>query len=98
MKRQHAILLTVTALVGLIFLCLLWERLLAPLRPENLANFKNLDTKFTSPPYDRGNKYSVPYQWGTVGILVRPAAGKPVPEVSSPSNAANARFSGAIAS
>ena len=54
--------------------------LLAPLRPANLPNLKNLDPKFANPPYDRGNKFSVAYQWGTVGILVRPAAGKPVPE------------------
>lgn len=54
--------------------------LLAPLRPANLPNLKNLDAKFANPPYDRGNQYSVAYQWGTVGLLVRPAAGKPVPE------------------
>lgn len=54
--------------------------LLAPLRPANLPNLKNLDAKFANPPYDRRNKYSVAYQWGTVGILVRPAAGKAVPE------------------
>ncbi|PAW76065.1 MAG: polyamine ABC transporter substrate-binding protein [Pedosphaera sp. Tous-C6FEB] len=54
--------------------------LLAPLRSANLPNLKNLDPKFASPPYDRGNKFSVAYQWGTVGLLVRPMAGKPVPE------------------
>lgn len=54
--------------------------LLAPMRPANLPNLKNLDAKFVNPAYDRGNKFSVAYQWGTVGILVRPAAGKPIPE------------------
>ena len=54
--------------------------LLAPLRPANLPNLRNLDPKFASPPYDRGNKFSVAYQWGTVGILLRPATGKAVPE------------------
>jgi spermidine/putrescine transport system substrate-binding protein len=54
--------------------------LLAPLRPANLPNLKNLDPQFASPPYDRGNRFSVAYQWGTVGILVRPVAGKPVAE------------------
>ncbi len=54
--------------------------LLAPMRPANLPNLKNLDAKFANPPYDRGNKFSVAYQWGTVGILVRPVAGKPVTE------------------
>ncbi len=55
-------------------------QLLAPLRSANLPNLKNLDARFASPPYDRGNKFSVAYQWGTVGILVRPTAGKPVAE------------------
>lgn len=54
--------------------------LLAPLRPANLPNLKNLDAKFANPPYDRGNRFSVAYQWGTVGILVRPAAGRAVAE------------------
>lgn len=54
--------------------------LLAPMRPANLPNLKNLEAKFASPPYDRGNRFSVAYQWGTVGILLRPAAGRPVAE------------------
>lgn len=55
-------------------------QLLAPLRHANLPNLRNLDAKFANPPYDRGNKFSVPYQWGTVGILLRPVAGKTYPE------------------
>lgn len=51
-------------------------QLLAPLRLANLPNLKNLDAKFANPPYDRGNKFSVAYQWGTVGILLRPQPGK----------------------
>lgn len=54
--------------------------LLAPLRHTNLPNLKNLDLQFANPPYDRGNQFSVAYQWGTVGILVRPPAGKPLPD------------------
>lgn len=54
--------------------------LLASLRRENIPNLKNLDDKFASPPYDRGNKYTVAYQWGTVGVLARPAKGMPVPQ------------------
>lgn len=48
--------------------------LLAPLRPENVPNLKNLDPKFASPPFDVGNKYSAAYQWGTVGIYIRKGA------------------------
>jgi spermidine/putrescine transport system substrate-binding protein len=42
--------------------------LLAELNYDNIPNFKNIDDTFKDPPYDPGNKYSVPYQWGTTGI------------------------------
>ncbi|MDB6023295.1 MAG: polyamine transporter substrate-binding protein [Pedosphaera sp.] len=51
--------------------------LLAPLRHENIPNLTNLDEKFTSPPYDRGNRFTVAYQWGTVGLFVRQPKGEP---------------------
>lgn len=50
--------------------------LLAPLRPEKLPNLKNLDERFRNPPYDPGNRYTVSYQWGTLGIYLRPDQGK----------------------
>ncbi|MGQ9600037.1 MAG: ABC transporter substrate-binding protein [Anaerolineae bacterium] len=43
-------------------------KLLAELNYDNIPNFKNIGDKFRDPPYDPGNKYSVPYQWGTTGI------------------------------
>jgi spermidine/putrescine transport system substrate-binding protein len=50
---------------------------LAPLRHENIPNLKNLDEKFLDPPFDAGNRYTVPYQWGTVGVYARkPKGGK----------------------
>jgi spermidine/putrescine transport system substrate-binding protein len=49
--------------------------LLAPLRHENIPNLTNLDDKFSSPPFDRGNQYTAAYQWGTVGLYVRQGAG-----------------------
>jgi spermidine/putrescine transport system substrate-binding protein len=52
--------------------------LLAPLRKENVPNAKNVKAKFLNPPYDVGNKYSLPYQWGTVGIYIRLAEGEKV--------------------
>lgn len=42
--------------------------LLSPLNYDNIPNFKNIGATFQDPPYDPGNKYSVPYQWGTSGI------------------------------
>lgn len=60
----------VTALIKL--------KLLAPLRPANLPNLKNLDPTFANPPFDRGNRYTVAYQWGTVGVFARRTGG-PIP-------------------
>jgi spermidine/putrescine transport system substrate-binding protein len=45
--------------------------LLAPLRREKIPNFKNLDRTFVNPPFDPGNRFTVPYQWGTVGVYYR---------------------------
>ncbi|HUK81476.1 MAG TPA: spermidine/putrescine ABC transporter substrate-binding protein [Verrucomicrobiae bacterium] len=54
--------------------------LLAPLRKENIPNMKNLDPKFANREYDPGNKYTAPYQWGTVGLFVRKKAGETIDE------------------
>ena len=50
------------------------ERLIAndmleELDAESMPNFKNLLTNLQFPSYDPENKYSVPYMWGTLGIL-----------------------------
>lgn len=50
---------------------LIQQNLLAPLRPENIPNLKNLSPSFQSPSYDPGNKFTAAYQWGTVGIYMR---------------------------
>jgi spermidine/putrescine transport system substrate-binding protein len=50
--------------------------LLAPLRPEKLPNLQNLDERFKNPPFDPGNRYTVSYQWGTMGIYLRTGPGK----------------------
>jgi spermidine/putrescine transport system substrate-binding protein len=47
------------------------QDLLAPLRKESIPNLKNLDPKFRNPPFDPENKFTVAYQWGTVGIYIR---------------------------
>ena len=54
--------------------------LLAPLRHENIPNIKNIDPKFGNREYDPGNKYTAPYQWGTVGIYVRKKPGEKIDE------------------
>lgn len=46
------------------------EDMLAELNFENIPNFeKNIMDRFKNPDYDPENKFSVPYFWGTVGIV-----------------------------
>lgn len=47
------------------------ESLLAPLEKSSLPNFKNISPNFRNLAYDPNNTYSVPYNWGTDGIIVR---------------------------
>lgn len=44
--------------------------LLEPIDLNHIPNFANIDERFKNPSFDPGNKYSVPYQWGTVAIAV----------------------------
>lgn len=46
------------------------EGLLRPLDQTKLPNMKNLDTSLMNKPYDPGNKYSVPYLWGSTALIV----------------------------
>lgn len=55
-------------------------KLIAPLRHENIPNLKNLEERFHKLPYDMDNKYTVAYQWGTVGLYVRKPKDKPLDE------------------
>lgn len=48
------------------------EDLLIPLDHSELPNLKNIDERFMDLPFDPENKYSVPYFWGTVGIVYNP--------------------------
>jgi spermidine/putrescine-binding protein len=43
--------------------------LLARIDRARLVNLRNLDGRFQSPPWDPGLEWSVPYMWGTSGIL-----------------------------
>ena len=56
------------------------EGLLAPIDHTALPNFSNLYPKFQNPSYDPGDKYSIPYQTGTTGIVYDPAKLKNVPQ------------------
>lgn len=39
---------------------------------SKIPNLKNIDERFLDLPFDPGNEYSVPYFWGTVGIVYNP--------------------------
>ena len=47
------------------------QGLLEPIHPELIPNLSNLYPEATQLSYDKGNKYSVPYTWGTTGICYR---------------------------
>lgn len=45
------------------------EDMLQPLDMDNIPNFRYIMPTFVNPAYDPENAYSVPYTWGTVGII-----------------------------
>ena len=45
------------------------EDLLAKIDFNNIPNYQYIDSKFKNLDYDPDNEYSVPYMWGTLGIL-----------------------------
>ena len=45
------------------------EDMLAEIDVAKLENYKHIDDSFKNLAYDPENKYSVPYTWGTIGIL-----------------------------
>jgi spermidine/putrescine transport system substrate-binding protein len=47
------------------------EGLLAELHKENLSNLRNISANFRELAYDPTNQYSVPYNWGSTGLVVR---------------------------
>ena len=48
---------------------LIAEDMLLELDYDNIPNYQYIDDTFKNTAYDPENKYSVPYTWGTVGIL-----------------------------
>ena len=52
---------------------LIEEDMLAELDYGNIPNFDLIDQRFKNLPYDPENKYTVPYAWGTVGIIYNTA-------------------------
>ncbi|MDT0477529.1 spermidine/putrescine ABC transporter substrate-binding protein [Streptomyces griseoviridis] len=47
---------------------LIGQQLIQPLDHAKIEGLDNLAAKFRDPSYDKGNKYSVPWIWGTTGF------------------------------
>ena len=45
------------------------DDMLHPLDKSNIPNMENIDARFLDLDFDPDNTYSVPYMWGTVGVL-----------------------------
>jgi spermidine/putrescine transport system substrate-binding protein len=50
------------------------EGLLLEARPDQMENFKNMEAKWADVPFDPGRHFTVPWQWGTVGLTVNSKA------------------------
>ena len=48
---------------------LIQEDMLLELNFDNIPNYQHVDSSFKNTSYDPENRYSVPYTWGTVGII-----------------------------
>ena len=55
---------------------LIKEDLIAPLNQENIPNLANVKDSLLDPTYDPGNAHSIPYMWGTLGILYNTEMGE----------------------
>lgn len=49
------------------------ENLLEEINFDNIPNYKYIGEDYKNLSYDPDNKYSVPYMWGTIGIIYNPS-------------------------
>ncbi|WP_044641183.1 ABC transporter substrate-binding protein [Risungbinella massiliensis] len=48
------------------------EKLLLPIDHKKVPNISHINPRFMNLSFDEGNRYSIPYFWGTVGIIYNP--------------------------
>lgn len=65
-RQYDVVIVNSTLIPGLIR-----ENLLATLNYQHLPNSRNIAANFRDLIYDPNNNHSIPYQWGTTGLLVR---------------------------
>lgn len=46
------------------------EGLLLETRPDQMENFKNVDDRWVNVEWDPGRRFTVPWQWGSTGVIV----------------------------
>ncbi|MFD9902323.1 extracellular solute-binding protein [Mesorhizobium sp. UC22_110] len=46
------------------------EGLIQETNPGKMENFKNVSPEWANPDFDPGRKYTVPWAWGTIGVVV----------------------------
>ena len=46
------------------------EGLIQETRPDQMENFKNVEDRWVNVEWDPGRHYTVPWQWGSTGVLV----------------------------
>lgn len=59
------------------------EGLLLESRPDQMENFKNIDPRWVNVDFDPGRHYTVPWQWGTTGVMVDKSVYSGDPNTSS---------------
>ncbi|MBL9063083.1 extracellular solute-binding protein [Tabrizicola sp.] len=59
------------------------EGLLMETRPDQMENFHNIDPRWVDVSFDPGRHYTVPWQWGTTGVVVDTEVYKGDPNTSS---------------
>jgi spermidine/putrescine transport system substrate-binding protein len=57
---------------------LVTEGRLAEIDYHNVPNFKNISPNFRNLAYDPGNRHSVPFSWGTAGLIVYETSAQPI--------------------
>lgn len=72
---------------------LISEDMITPLNFDNIPNYELIEDNLKSMEYDPGNIYSVPYMWGTVGIIYDPNV---VGEVTSWASLFDSEYAGKI--
>jgi spermidine/putrescine transport system substrate-binding protein len=56
------------------------EKLLLPLDHSKIRGLDNINPLYLNQPFDKGNEYSVPYFWGTLGIVYNDKYVKTAPQ------------------